>query len=170
MRSNNLQQFVKLRRELTEERATLQSRLQQINEALGEMPLPSLSPIQGATGKPQSARRGRKSVGGGQSLRDHVLAALQGGALTKEEVLAAVQKRGYKFSTKNPLNSLGVILYGKKPRLNRANGKFSIARGAAGPSSNESKPGRRGKRTMSPEARARIAAAQRARWAKQKAK
>ena len=96
------------------------------------------------------------------------MAVLQNGPMTKEQVLDAVQKRGYKFSTKNPLNSLGVILYGKNPRFNRADGKFSLGAGAAGASSAApTKTGRGGKRTMSPAARARIAAAQRARWAKQ---
>ena len=87
MRTTSLQQFIRLRRDLTAERETLQSRLQAINEALGEIPLPSSAPMEGAIGQSTS--------GGG--TRD-----------------------------------------------------------------------RRGKRTMSPEARARIAAAQRARWAKQK--
>ena len=128
MRNDSLQQFIKLRRELTEEGGRLEMRLRQINEALGEMPLPSLSPIQGAigqsTGAFDRARRGRPS-GAGQSLRDHVLAVLQNGPMTKEEVLAAVQKRGYKFSTNNPMNSLGVILYGKNPKFNRIDGKFN---------------------------------------------
>ena len=174
MRSTSIQQFIKLRRNLTEERSTLEDRLRQINEALGEMPLPSLSPIQGATGQSpiQSTRgrgrRGKRGSGGGQSLREHVLAVLQRGAMTKEEVLAAVKKAGYKFSTKDPLNSLGVILYGKKPKFNRADGKFSLTGGASS-STAPAKAGRGGKRTMSPAARARIAAAQRARWAKQKA-
>jgi hypothetical protein len=85
MRNNSLSQFLKLRRQLTEERGTLESRLRQLNEALGEMPLPSLSLVQGATDQEETE-------------------------LTR--------------------------------------------------------PGRRGKRRMSPEGRARIAAAQRARWAK----
>jgi hypothetical protein len=171
MRSDSLQQFVRLREQLTQERGQLEQRLRQISEALGEMPLPSLSPIQGATGQRTGGtavgRKGRVSGAGGQSLRDHVLAVLQNGAMTKEEVLAAVQRGGYQFSTNNPLNSLGVILYGKNPKFNRADGKFSLTGGASS-SAGPSKTGRGGKRTMSPAARARIAAAQKARWAKQK--
>jgi hypothetical protein len=179
MRNDSLQQFVRIRKELNEERERLQMRLNQINEALGEMPLPSQSRIEGTqsetAGAQTKGRRGRRPASGGQSLREHVVAVLQGGALTKEGVLAAVQKRGYKFSTSNPLNSLGVILYGKSPKLNRAEGKFSLTGGATktqnggsngATGSTGSKRG--GKRKMSPEARARIAAAQRARWAKQK--
>ena len=169
MRNNSLQQFVRLRQQLTQERGQLEERLRQISEALGEMPLHSLSPAQGATASApaQPSRRGKRGSGGGQSLREHVLAVLQNGAMTKEEVLAAVQKRGYKFSTSNPLNSLGVILYGKNPKFNRADGRFSLTGGASSTAA-PAKAGRGGKRTMSPAARARIAAAQRARWAKQK--
>lgn len=168
MRNDSLQQFVRLRQELTEERKRLEARLGQINEALGEMPPHALSLVQGANGRSTGtvARRGRAS-GGGQSLKEYVLAVLQNGAMTKQEVLEAVQKRGYRFSTNNPLNSLGVILYGKNPRFNRADGKFSLGSAAAKPTgAGGAKRG--GKRKMSPEARARIAAAQRARWAKQK--
>jgi hypothetical protein len=171
MKTINLQQFVRLRRELSEERESLQARLHQISEALGEMPLSSLSPIQGATSTApsQPARRGRRTAGGGQSLRDHVIAVLQSGPMSKEEILKAVQGRGYTFSTKNPLNSLGVILYGKNPKLKRADGKFSLGKGSAGGTATTARDtGRTGKRTMSPAGRARIAAAQRARWAKQR--
>src|SRR5688572_14455691 len=169
MRNDSLKQFVKLRQDLSQERGRLEERLRQISEALGEMPLPSLSPIQGATGQSNGVR-GRQGRGGsrsGQSLREHVLAVLQQGAMTKEEILAAVQGAGYKFSTNDPLNSLGVILYGKNPKFNRADGKFSLTGGASS-SAAPPKAGRGGKRTMSPAARARIAAAQKARWAKQK--
>lgn len=171
MRNNSLQQFVRLRQELSQERGRLEERLRQINEALGEMPLPSLSHIQGAIGQSirgkTGGRRGRVSGAGGQSLREHVLAVLANGPMTKEDVLSAVQKNGYKFSTNNPLNSLGVILYGKTPKFNRADGRFSLTGGASS-SAAPAKAGRGGRRTMSPAARARIAAAQRARWAKQK--
>lgn len=167
MRTINLDQFVKLRRQLSEERESLQARLSQISEALGELPLPSLASIQRTSGQSASApaRRGRQAAGGGQSLREHVMAVLQSGQQTKEEILAGVQNRGYKFSTSNPLNSLGVILYGNKPKLNRSGGKFSLGSGTGAVVTTSRGAGRR---TMSPQARARIAAAQRARWAKQK--
>jgi hypothetical protein len=84
MRTVRIDQFVKLRQQLSAERETLQARLRDINEAFGEMPLPSLAPIEGASGV----------------------------------------------------------------------------------TADGSRQGRRGRRRMSPEARARIAAAQRARWAK----
>ena len=172
MRIDSLQQFIKLRRELTQERDAVSRRLAQINEALGGMPLPSSAAVQGVTeqkstpaarpaprggGRPAGAGGG----GGGTSLREHVLAVLREGSKTKEEVLASVQRRGYKFQTNNPLNSLGVILYGKSPKFNRVDGRFSLPGGAKASSGG----GSGGKRQMSAAARARIAEAQRKRWA-----
>lgn len=162
MKNTSLKQFVTLRRQLTEERDQIAARLQEINEALGDLPQPvSATPTTPTVEQP--ARRGRGAAGGGQSLRDHVLAVLQSGPQTKEEVLSAVQSRGYKFSTSNPLNSLGVILYGKNPKFNRVDGKFSLSGSSTGAGSTGG-----GRRTMSPAARARIAAAQKARWANQR--
>jgi hypothetical protein len=96
--------------------------------------------------------------------------------LTKEEILEGVKNLGYRFSTSNPLNSLGVILYGKKPKFRNDSGRFSPLGGAPTPGNaqangnGQSRGASRKRRKMSPEARARIAAAQRARWAKVKGK
>lgn len=171
MRIDSLQQFIKLRRELTQERDAVSRRLAQINEALGELPSPSESAVQGVTEQSSAPARsvaragGRQAgsgAGGGTSLREHVLAVLGEGAKTKEEVLAAVQRRGYRFQTNNPLNSLGVILYGKNPKFNRVDGRFSLPGGTRAASGAGEGGGRR---QMSPAARARIAEAQRKRWA-----
>jgi hypothetical protein len=97
------------------------------------------------------------------------LQATSSGGLSKQEILKEVQRLGYKFSTKDPMNSLGVILYGKNPRFRNQEGRFSPMSGtaSASPKANGGTPGRRSKRgQMSAEARERIAAAQRARWAK----
>jgi len=66
------------------------------------------------------------------------------------------------------LNSLGVILYGKNPKFNRADGRFSLGGGGYvgnGHAITSVAKSGTGKRQMSPAARARIAEAQRARWA-----
>ena len=91
--------------------------------------------------------------------------------MTKEEILKAVQQAGYRFTTKTPMKSLNPVLYGKKPRFNRQNGKFSPAAGSASkaPAPKTGKPVKKQKRTMSPEGRARISAAATARWAKARA-
>jgi hypothetical protein len=46
--------------------------------------------------------------------------------MTKHEILDAILMLGYQFSTDDPLNSLGVVLYGKKPKFKNEKGKFSL--------------------------------------------
>jgi hypothetical protein len=165
MKIDNLRRYIGLRDSLISEKSNLEQRLRAINEALGQ---PSLT---SATPSSIGGRRGRPARGA-ISLRDAVLQVTSRSPLTKDEILKAVQGLGYKFSTSNPLNSLGVILYGKNPRFKNEQGRFSAAGGST--SNNSSRSGSsafsRKKRQLSPEARERIAAAQRARWAKSKGK
>jgi len=149
-----------------QEKTRLESRLREINSALGQGQEAGTAR---ASSISQPARRGRRGARSGLSLRDAVLQATAKGPLTKEQILEAVKGFGYRFSTNNPLNSLGVILYGKNPKFKNNDGRFSPM-GAT----NAGRAGNAGARTgskrgkLSPEARARIAAAQRARWAKVK--
>ena len=137
---------------LQREREELTARLRQIDEVLGQS---SGAPAQGATG-----RRGRR--GNPMPLRDAVLHVTSGRSLTKQEIYDAVLRLGYRFTGKDPLNVLGVVLYGKNPRFRNDGGRFSPVPGSA----NSVTPGK--KRGMSAAGRARIAAAQRARWAKER--
>ena len=159
MKDDVLKQYISIQTALQREREELVARLRQIEEVLGQT-APGFNP----SGPP---RRGRKGRGvNSMSLRDAVLQVTSLRPMTKQEVYEAVQRLGYRFGGKDPLNSLGVVLYGKNPRFHNENGRFSPV---AGQHLNGPAPeGRRGKRTMSAEARERIAAAQRARWAKQK--
>jgi hypothetical protein len=151
MRIDNLQQYIRLCRELTNERDAIKARLKKLNEALGDQ-----------TRRPQGIQVSTGGLGrrpaAGISLKNLVIEVLSAGPRTKEEVLEAVQQRGYRFSTNNPLNSLGVILYGKNPKFNRIEGRFSVGGGVSQKSTD-------GKRQMSAAGRARIAEAQRKRWA-----
>lgn len=170
--SNDIKRYIDLRNSLLKEKATLENRLRQINSALGESGSIS-QPEQTTTSSiptSSSRRRGGRRPSGGLSLRDAVLQVTSRGPLTKEEILSAVKQLGYKFSTNNPLNSLGVILYGKAPKFKNDGGRFSPAGSAsrAQISMQGGKSDGRSKRKLSPEARERIASAQRARWAKSK--
>ncbi len=164
MRNDIIQQFVTLQRQLTSEKKEIEARLRQINEALGEITAPAAATSTSAA----SVSRGGSRPRSGTPLRVLVLDALRQGPKTKEEVLATVQKRGFKFTSKDPLNSLGVILYGKNPKFNRVDGRFSLPAGAgarADAAASQSQNGTTGRRQMSAAARARIAAAARRRWA-----
>ena len=79
--------------------------------------------------------------------------------MTKQEILSEVEKLGYRFIAKDPVNSLNTVLYGKKPKFKHAGGKFSPMGAQA-----KAKP----KRKMSAAARAKISAAATARWARLK--
>ena len=168
----DIRRYLVLRDSLITEKSQLENRLREINQALGNSSAAAAvrstsTPPTSPTGKKTTFRRGRRK-GGGISLREAVLQATSNNPLTKEQILDRVKSIGYRFSTNNPLNSLGVILYGKSPKFRNESGRFSPL-GAGATSGSGPKAPRRNKRTMSLEARARIAAAQRARWAKTKA-
>jgi len=44
--------------------------------------------------------------------------------LSKAEILEGVQKLGYKFATKDPMNSLNAMLYAPANKFRNQNGKF----------------------------------------------
>ena len=162
MKNDALRRFINLRDSLTQERARLESRLREIDNALGQSGSGSSAP---AAPREKRAARGGRSRGGSPSLRELVLQVTTARALKKEEILEAIKQAGYKFTTKNPLNSLGTILYGKNPKFKNEDGRFSPASGAAR-NGNDKGAFARKPRQMSAEARARIAAAQKARWEK----
>lgn len=169
MESNSLKTYLKLREQLSNERTALQERLRQIDAALGVSVVPS-APAESIS-RTARGRRGRSA--GGLSLREAVQQVIKDRAMTKEEILDGIKNLGYRFATNNPMNSLGVILYGKNPKFRNDNGRFSLqgAQASKGSSQTDNQTVTQGKRrTMSPAARARIAAAQRARWAKAKQK
>lgn len=155
MKKDVLREFLSLQTALQREREELISRLRQIEEVLGEA-------TQLATAVPRAGRRGRGN--NPISLRDAVLKVTSVRPMTKQEVYEAVQKLGYRFGGKEPLNSLGVVLYGKNPRFKNQDGRFSPASLPGG--GRQIGTSRRAKPSAA--ARERMAAAQRARWAKVK--
>lgn len=134
MKPDNLSRFVELRNALMRERRELEQRLRRINEALGEG-VSASGARAAAMVSAQPVRRGRPAGGGGLSLRETVLKLTAQRPMTKEEILKEVQVLGYKFATSNPLNSLGVVLYGKNPRFKNEGGFFSPGTGS-GPAQN----------------------------------
>lgn len=60
-------------------------------------------------------------------LREVVLETLRKHpeGLTKDEVYRQVLQSGYEFATEDPLNSLGVILYGRIPKFKRIGTRFA---------------------------------------------
>ena len=171
--NSDIKRYLSLRDSLIQEKTKLETRLREINEALGSSAAIPASESPARTPAARPANRGRRGARGSISLREAVLQATANTPLTKEEILNRVRALGYRFSTNNPLNSLGVILYGKNPRFKNQDGRFSPTGGSPSQPAQKSQPAKggpkKGRRQLSPEARERIAAAQRARWAKRKA-
>jgi len=118
MKLDAIQQFTKLRDSLIAEKGHLQQRLSQIDLALGR-------PTEGS-GRVAGATRGRGRGRNGLSLKAAIIQATAKKALTKEEILAAVKKAGYKFATKRPIATLNAYLY-QKGNFVRRDGRFSAA-------------------------------------------
>ena len=112
MKVDKLRQFVALRESLLREKSELEARLVQINKALGEQSPTSTGPV--------LPRR----VDNKMSLKEAVQKVTSVRPLTKPEILKAIEKIGYRFAAKDPMNSLNVVLYTKGNFKNQS-GKFS---------------------------------------------
>ncbi|MDB6040324.1 MAG: hypothetical protein JWM99_4165 [Verrucomicrobiales bacterium] len=169
MKHDNLRQYVSLRDAILQEKTQIEQRLREINQALGQM---AGFTADGRVGPRSGGTRNRNAI----SLRDAVIEVVKSGSLSKDDILKGVQDLGYKFATNDPMNSLGVILYGKNPKFLNEGGRFGLPSGfvpseprqrgrpalaTKGPASG----GASGRRQMSPEAKAKIAAAAKTRWA-----
>ena len=137
------------------------------------------SPVSGAstskaavTAKPAKSGPGRKAGRGGNemSLRQRITEGTTKHPLSVREIVETVKKAGHKFESSDPIKSVGAYLYGKegKKHFKRVDGKFSPMDGGSTVGNARPVQPAKAKRTMSPEARKRIAEAVRARWAKQK--
>ena len=115
-----LKNYAALRDSIFAEREKIISRLREIDEAIGAL---GLRGKESYFGPRTPTGRTRNEL----SLKDTVIQVLKGKALTKHEILDAVMAAGYVFATNDPLNSLGVILYGKKPKFKNDKGRFSLA-------------------------------------------
>lgn len=123
---DTVQQFTSIHADLLREREAIQSRLQRINAALGGM-----KPTDETTPSPSSLpkRRGRPPGRKPRSLlnaREAIIQVTAKQPLTIHEIVAAVQRIGYRFATKNPAGSVSAFLYSKagKKLIKRAGGKF----------------------------------------------
>ena len=113
MKSDALKQYVALRETLLKEKSALEARLEQISRALD---------LDGGAVERTAGGRVRNPM----SLKIAVTRVTKGKALNKQEILAAIKKLGYRFSAKEPINSLNTVLYTGKVFKNQG-GKFSPA-------------------------------------------
>src|SRR6185503_5606267 len=114
MKTDLLQQYITLRSSLERQREEIVARLRQIEDVLGSL---APSTLRG------SGKRGRG--GNPMPLRDAILRVTAHRGMTKQEIYEAVKRLGYRFTTKDPFNVIGVVVYGKNPRFRNDNGRFS---------------------------------------------
>ena len=151
MKSDSLQQYVPRLESILNERAELEKRLGEIDQILQSLQskeASSSSPPSGGAKRARAAKKvSRKAAAltraqNKLSLRKAVQQATARKPLTKVEILEAIGKLGYKFSTSNPLNSLSSVLYGdRKEFQNVGGGRFSPIKGAGSSSSSSSDGG-----------------------------
>lgn len=118
MKRDLLKQYVQLRQQLAGEKDAITKRLTEIDAVLAGKVATSKK---AAKVKTKSSRPSNEL-----SLKEAILKAIQGKSLTKQEIFEAITKLGYKFAAKDPINSINVVLYGKKPKFKNNDGKFSL--------------------------------------------
>jgi hypothetical protein len=126
MKNSSIKKFIALRDGLLKEKTELSARLAEIEKALGnagEVKAEKVGKAPKVAGKRGPKRRARNEL----SLKEAAAKVAAGKALTKQEILDGILKLGYVFKTKDPMNSLNVVLYSGK-NFKRADGKFSAAK------------------------------------------
>lgn len=131
MRSSTIKKFMAMREALVSEKAALEARLAEINEALGVALETDAAPAapakkrgRPAAKKTAALKRGPRAKNA-KSLKAAVLDALGKKAMSRPDIVAAVEKGGYTFTTKNPVNSVSAMLYSDKKTFKNVKGKFS---------------------------------------------
>ena len=132
MKRDSLKQFSRLRSALAEERTLLENRLARINNLLGPFPTRgrslSTAPRRAGARPSQRGQASRRSPGD-LSLRKAIIQATSSKPLTKPEILEAVKRLGFRFTTSRPMASLNAYLY-RKGEFLRRNGRFSPGKAA----------------------------------------
>ena len=177
MKIDALKQYAKLRQELFEEKSQIEARLNELNQVLGSEIAPASPPAATTTEAEVEApvpatpakRKGRRA--GKMSMREAITQALsERGPLTRGELGQAVVELGYRSKAKNPLGSLGILLYTKNSPFKKKDGKFYLPGGAQVRASEAIDNGAKRPYKRSAAARARMAEAQRASWARRRSR
>lgn len=122
MKVDAVKQFVAVRAALISEKARLEARLTEIDRAFGQASAarPSVPIAKPAPSLGRKHKRANNTV----SLKEAVIRATKNKPLAKPEILKAIKQNGYRFTAKDPMNSLNATLY-TKGNFKNANGKFS---------------------------------------------
>ena len=104
----------------------------------GETPVPASSsaPKGSASVKPPRPTAPAKTNGKSKSklaknpisLKNAAIQLVSAKPSTRQEIIDAATKLGWKTTSKNPKNLLNPILYGKEPKFKNTDGKFSLVK------------------------------------------
>ncbi|MDA1275089.1 MAG: hypothetical protein O2960_13735 [Verrucomicrobia bacterium] len=122
MKNDSVRKYIALRESLQKDKVMLEERLSQINRALSGGGSSGPAPKQ-MSAPSAKKRRSRKNK---MSLKAAVAEVTKAKALTKPEILTAIDKLGYQFSAPNPINSLNTVLYSNR-QFKNVKGWFSPA-------------------------------------------
>jgi hypothetical protein len=127
MKSNPVNQYLSVREQLLNERICIKQRLAQINEVLGGVSVKS-TPASAAIPRVMSrpALPHVQHPSNTMTIRDALIKAIAKGPLARHELVNAVAATGYVFGSDDPLNSMGLILYGKNSPFVKKDGKFAL--------------------------------------------
>lgn len=132
MKQDITTRIVQLHASLVKEKTALEQRLSIINQALGSIggsvnSGASVSKAAVAIAAPKPGKRGgaRRRLDNPMPLKKAMIQVSKGKPMTKDEILAAVQKLGYKFTGPIPMNSINVHLYTKGQFKKHPGGRFS---------------------------------------------
>ncbi len=132
MKQDITTRIVQLHASLVKEKASLEQRLAVINKALRSIggsvnsgPAVSKAPVAIAAPKPGKRGGARRRLDNPMPLKKAIIQVTKAKPLTKEEILAAVLKLGYKFTGPVPMNSINVHLYTKGQFKKHSGGRFS---------------------------------------------
>jgi hypothetical protein len=132
MKQDITTRIVQLHASLVKEKASLEQRLAVINKALRSIggsvnsgPSVSKAPVAIAVPKPGKRGGARRRLDNPMPLKKAIIQVTKAKPLTKDEILAAVLKLGYKFTGSNPMNSINVHLYTKGQFKKHSGGRFS---------------------------------------------
>jgi hypothetical protein len=119
----DVRELLRLHQVVLSERERIVARLRELDQSLDALGMTATERFYGLY-TPTGRTRNR------QSLHEVVVDVLQKAKkpLGKQAILDAVLATGYRFSTDDPLNSLCVILYGKKCGIERqSKDRFTLA-------------------------------------------
>ena len=98
-----------------------------VNKAAKKAPKKAAKKAPKKAGKKAAKKAPAKKAKNKVSLKQVALAVTKDNALDAKQILEAATKAGHKFSGKNPLNSLRVMLYTNKKAFKNNKGKFTPA-------------------------------------------